>query len=141
MEKQNFEKKLEEMTKPEIQGLKHEDMLADAIINAKDKSVVSWWWLSLPAFYNLNDADDKKYIICPAQLLISNMHELESTQKYMSLIFFLISPLVLIIINAFSIRKVYFLSGSPSQLTSWETIWFNIFIIALSVLILIIYSL
>jgi hypothetical protein len=28
MEKENFEKKLSDMTKPEIQGLKHEDLLS-----------------------------------------------------------------------------------------------------------------
>src|SRR5665811_2056264 len=110
MEKQDFEKKLEAMTKPEIQGLKHESMLADAIINAKDKSVVSWWWLSVPVFIILMLM--MKSTFMPGTTLISNMHELESSQKYISLIFFLISPLVLIIINAFSIRKIYFLSGS-----------------------------
>jgi len=139
MEKQNFEKKLEAMTKPEIQGLKHESMLADAIINAKDKSVVSWWWLSVPVFIILMLM--MKSTFMPGTTLISNMHELESSQKYMSLIFFLISPLVLIIINAFSIRKIYFLSGSPKSINFLETIWFNILIIGFSVLILIIYSL
>jgi hypothetical protein len=139
MEKQNFEKKLEAMTKPEIQGLKHESMLADAIINAKDKSAVSWWWLSVPVFIILMLM--MKSTFMPGTTLLSNMHELEGSQKYMSLIFFLISPLVLIIINAFSIRKIYFLSGSPKSINFLGTIWFNILIIGFSVLILIIYSL
>ena len=139
MEKHNFEKKLEAMTKPEIQGLKHESMLSDAIINAKDKSVVSWWWLSVPAFIILMLM--MKSTFMPGTTLISNLHELESTQKYMSLILFLISPLVLIIINASSIRKIYFLSGSPKSVDFVGTIWFNILIITLSVLTLIIYSL
>jgi len=139
MEKENFEKKLKDMTKPEIQGLKHEAMLENAIINAKDKSVVSWWWLSVPVFIILMLM--MKSIFMPGTTLISNMHELESNQKYMSLIFFLISPLVLIILNAFSIRKIYFLSGSPKSINFLGTIWANILIIAFSVLILIIYSL
>jgi hypothetical protein len=139
MEKENFEKKLKDMTKPEIQGLKHEAMLENAIINAKDKSVVSWWWLSVPVFIILMLM--MKSTFMPGTTLISNMHELESNQKYMSLIFFLISPLVLIILNAFSIRKIYFLSGSPKSINFLGTIWANILIIAFSVLILIIYSL
>jgi hypothetical protein len=114
-------------------------MLADAIINAKDKSVVSWWWLSVPVFIILMLM--MKSTFMPGTTLISNMHELESNQKYMSLIFFLISPLVLIILNAFSIRKIYFLSGSPKSINFLGTIWVNILIIAFSVLILIIYSL
>ena len=50
MKNNSFEMKLAEMTKPEIPQLKHEDMLGNAISNAKDKSVVSLWWLSVPVF-------------------------------------------------------------------------------------------
>jgi len=138
MEKENFEKKLENMTKPEIQGLKHEILLADAIINAKDKSVVSWWWLSVPAFVILMLM--MKSIFMPGTTFISNIHEMESTQKYMSIIFFLISPLILIMINALTIKKIYFLSGSPKSIRFLGTIWYNVIIIILSLLILIIYS-
>ena len=137
MEKENFEKKLENMTKPEIQGLKHEILLADAIINAKDKSVVSWWWLSVPAFVILMLM--MKSIFMPGTTFISNIHEMESTQKYMSIIFFLISPLILIMINALTIKKIYFLSGSPKSVNFLGTIRYNVLVIILSLLILIIY--
>ena len=137
MEKENFEKKLENMTKPEIQGLKHEILLADAIINAKDKSVVSWWWLSVPAFVILMLM--MKSIFMPGTTFISNIHEMESTQKYMSIIFFLISPLILIMINALTIKKIYFLSGSPKSVNFLGTIRYNVLVIILSHLILIIY--
>jgi hypothetical protein len=139
MEKQYFEKRLKDMTKPDIKELKHENMLADAIINAKDKSVVSWWWLSVPLFIILMML--MKSIYMPGTTLITNIHELAGREKYMSLVFFLISPVVFIIVNVFSIRKIYFLSGSPKSMNFLEIIWFNILIIALSVLILLIYSL
>ena len=139
MEKQNFEKKLTEMEKPEIYPLKHKDMLANAIINAKDKSVVSWWWLSIPLFIIAMLL--MKSVYMPGTTLISNIHELASREKYMSLIYFLISPIVLIVVNAFSIRKIYYLTGSPKSMNFLETVWLNILIIALSVLILLIYSL
>jgi hypothetical protein len=139
MENQNFEKKLFDMTKPEISRLKHEDMLANAIINAKDKSVLSLWWLSIPLFIIMMLI--MKSIYMPGSDLINNIHELAGRQKYVSLIFFLIVPSLLIIFNAFSIRKVYFLSGSPRTIKFLEFVWLNIAIIALSVTILIIYSL
>jgi hypothetical protein len=139
MEKQNFEIILAEMTKPEIPQLKHEDMLAKAIINAKDKSAVSWWWVSVPLFILMMLLMKSFYM--PGTSLISNIHELAGKEKYMSLIFFLISPIVLIIENAFSIRKIYFLSGSPKSMNFMKIVWFNILIIVLSAIILIIYSL
>jgi hypothetical protein len=128
-----------EMTKPEVTQLRREDILADAIINAKDKSVVSWWWLSVPVFIILMLL--MKSYFMPGTTLITNIHEFAGREKYMSLIFFLISPIVLIVVNVFSIRKLYFLSGSPKSLNFLEIVWFNIVIIALSVVILLIYLL
>ena len=139
MEEQNFEKKLTEMTKPEITHLKHEDLLAAAIINAKDKSVVSFWWLSVPVFIILMLMMKSLYM--PGSTLISNLHDLAIRQKYISLVFFLVAPIVLIIFNVFSIRKVYFLSGSPKSINFLEIVWSNVLIIVLSILVLIIYSL
>ena len=139
METQNFENKLKEMEKPEILNLKHEDILSRAIINAKDKSVVSWWWLSVPVFIILMLM--MKSTFMPGTTLISNMHELESGQKFISVAFFLISPLLLIIINALTIRKIHFLSGSPKSLNFLEAVWFNILIIVVAALIVLIYSL
>ena len=139
METQNFENKLKEMEKPEIHNLKHEDILSRAIINAKDKSVVSWWWLSVPVFIILMLM--MKSTFMPGTTLISNMHELESGQKFISVAFFLISPLILIIINALTIRKIHFLSGSPKSLNFLEAVWFNILIIVVAALIVLIYSL
>ena len=139
METQNFEKQLTEMEKPEIHNLKHEDILSGAIINAKDKSVVSWWWLSVPIFILLMLM--MKSTFMPGTTFISNMHDLESKQKLISVAFFLVSPLILIIINVLTIRKIHFLSGSPKSLSFLEAVWFNILIIAVSAFILIIYSL
>ena len=139
METQNFEKQLIEMEKPEIHNLKHEDILSGAIINAKDKSVVSWWWLCVPIFILLMLM--MKSTFMPGTTLISNMHDLESKQKLISVAFFLVSPLILIIINVLTIRKIHFLSGSPKSLSFLEAVWFNILIIAVSAFILIIYSL
>jgi hypothetical protein len=119
--------------------LRREDILADAIINAKDKSVVSWWWLSVPVFIILMLL--MKSYFMPETTLITNIHEFAGREKYMSLIFFLISPIVLIVVNVFSIRKLYFLSGNPKSLNFLEIVWFNIVIIALSVVILLIYLL
>lgn len=138
MKNDNFEMKLTEMTKPEIPHLKHEDMLANAIINAKDESVVSLWWLSIPLFIIMMFLMKSFYV--PGSSLVSGIRELAVKEKFISIIFFLISPVVLIIINAFSIRKIYHLSGSPRSANFLEIVWLNVLIIAVSALILIIYS-
>jgi hypothetical protein len=139
METQNFEEKLLKMTKPEVNQLKHQDMLADAITNAKDKSVVSWWWLSVPLF--IIAMLMMKSAFMPNTTLISNIHELKSKQPVSSLIFFLIVPVCIIIFNAWSIRKVWSLSDNPKDSNSIQSLWVNGLMIFLSIIVLIIYAL
>jgi hypothetical protein len=139
MENEKFEKKLKEMKKPEVTHLKHEDMLSNAISNAKDKSVVSLWWLSIPLFITAMLMMKSMYM--PGTSLISNLKELAASQRYIFIVFFIASPLVLILVNILTIRKIYVLSGSPKSLNFLEAVWVNVLMIVLSVLILIIYSL
>ena len=136
---ENFEEKLTQMTKPGVTQLKHQDMLANAIIKAKDKSVLSWWWLSIPLY--IIAALLMKSVFMPHTTLISNLQELVNKEKYSSILFFLILPFVFIVINFISIRKIYFLSGSPKKIIFLQKVWFNVLIIICSILILLIYSL
>jgi hypothetical protein len=139
MDIQNFEEKLIQMTKPEINQLKHQDMLSDAITNAKDKSVVSWWWLIIPLY--IISTLLMKSIYMPHTTLISNIHELTSRQKFTSAIFLLILPIIFILISFFNIRKIYVLSGNPKSMNFLKTVWLDILMILFSILILIIYAL
>ena len=139
MDTKNFEEKLSQMTKPAVNQLKHQEMLSNAVSNAKDKSVVSWWWLSIPIY--LIAMLLMKSIYMPGTTLISNIHNLTKEQKIPSVILFLVLPVVFILINFFSIRKVFLLSGSPKYLNFLKTIWFNLIMILFSILILLIYSL
>ena len=139
MEMKNFEEKLNQMTKPEVSQLKHQNMLANTIAKAKDNSVLSWWWLSIPLY--LIAALLMKSVYMPHATLVSNLHDLTSKEKYSSLLFFLILPILIIIINFISIRRIYFLSGKPKMNHFLGSVWFNVLIIIFSILVLIIYAL
>jgi hypothetical protein len=139
MEMENFEEKLTKMTKPEVTHLKHQEMLANAITKAKDKSVISWWWLSIPLY--LIATLLMKTIFMPQTNLRLNIHDFTSRENYSSVLFFLVLPILFIAINFISIRNIYFLSGSPKSVKFLGTAWFNVLIIIFSILILIIYTL
>lgn len=139
MEIKDFEESLTRMKKPEVSGLKHQDMLANAIAKAKDKSVVSWWWLCIPLY--IVAALLMKSMFMPNTTLISNLHELATKQRDLYVVSFLLLPIVLIVINIASIRKVYFLSGSPRTIVFFKSVWFNLLMIVFSIIILLIYSL
>lgn len=139
MEMKKFEETLLQMTKPEVSRLKHQDILAKAITKAKDKSILSWWWLSIP-LYILATLLMKSFFM-PSTTLISNLNDLTGKQKYSSVLFFAVLPVIFIIINFMSIKNIYFLSGSPKSINFLKSVWFNVLIIIVSVLILIIYSL
>ena len=139
MEIETFKEKLSQMTIPDVGQLKHQEMLANAISNAKDKSVLSWWWLSIPLY--ITAALLMKTFFMPQTTFIKNIREFIGQEKYAYLLVFLVLPIVFIVINFSSIRKIYFLSGSPKTINFLQEVWFNIFIIICSILILIIYSL
>jgi hypothetical protein len=100
MEMQDFEKKLIQMTKPEVNDLKHEEILSEALSKAKDKSVVSWWWISIPLYIIAVLLMKSMYI--PHSTFISNLHELTNNEKALTVLFFLILPIVFILINILS---------------------------------------
>ncbi len=139
MEMKNFEDKLFQIAKPGVSQLKHQDMLANAITKAKGKSVLSWWWLSIPLY--LVAAFLMKSFFMPTTSLLSNLHDFGSKEKYASVLFFVVLPIFFIIINFTSIKKIYFLSGSPKSISFFKAAWFNVLIIIASILILIIYLL
>ena len=128
-----------QMTKPEITQLKHQDLFADAITKEKDKSVLSWWWLTIPIYIIAMLL--MKSIYMPHTTLISNFHEWAGKDKYSSILFLLILPIVFIIINLISVRRIYFLSGSLMTIRFVKSIWYNISIIIFFLFVLIIYSL
>lgn len=134
---QNFEEKLIQMTKPEVNQLKHQDLLADAVSKAKDSFVVSWWWLIIPLY--IISTLLMKSIYLPGTTLISNIRDLTTKQKSLTNLFFIILPVFFILLNIFAIRRVYIHSGSPGSITFIKTVWSNVVIIFFSILILIIY--
>ncbi len=134
---QNFEEKLFQMTKPEVNQLKHQHLLADAVSKAKDKSVVSWWWLIIPLY--IISTLLMKSIYMPGTTLISNIRDLTTKQKSLTTLFFIILPIFFILLNFFAIRKVFILSGSPRSITFLKTVWLNVVIIFFSILIVIFY--
>jgi hypothetical protein len=138
MEKIEFEEKLIQMTKPEVNQLKHQDMLAKAISNAKDKTVLSLWWLIIPLY--IISMLIMKSLFMPSTTLSSSIHDLAIRQRFVAYTFFLILPIIFILINTISIRKVYVLSGSPKSVSFLKSVWLNILIIFFSILILIVYS-
>ena len=134
MKMENFEETLAQMSKPEVTQLKHLDMLANSITKAKDKSALSWWWLSIPLY--MIAALFMKTLFMPQTTLISNLHNVENRT-----LFLLVLPLVFIALNIKSIHNIYFLSGSPKTINFLKTVWFNVLIILCCIFILFIYLL
>ena len=97
MEKEEFEEKLIQMTKPEVNQLKHQDMLAKAISNAKDKTVLSLLWLIIPLF--IISMLLIKSLFMPNTTLSSGIHDLAISQRFVAYTFFLILPIIFILIN------------------------------------------
>lgn len=128
---------LSKMSKPEIKSLQHENILADAITNSKDKSALSFWWIIIPLF--VIAAYWMKSYFMPGSSFPSNLKELADKHKYAANLIFILVPAVLIIINLMSIKKLYFLSGSFLSLKLLSAVAVNLLIIFLSFIVVLVY--
>ena len=137
MKMENFEKKLIQMTKPEISQLKHQDMLEQEIMNAKDKFVVNLWWLSIPLYFL--GAYMMKSIYLHASF-ITTIHEF-TYKGHPAILWFLILPVLLIIVNFLTIKKLYYLYGSTKASMFIRIIFIHLIILVFSLFILLMYFL
>jgi len=114
-------------------------LLEKALSNARDKSVVSGWWISIPVY--IIAMLFMKTVFMPDTTLISNIDELAVKEKYSLIFFFLVIPVSLLLLNLLSIWRIYSLSGSLKRSHFFRPVWQNIVIIILSIVVLIIYAL
>jgi hypothetical protein len=82
-----------------------------------------------------------KSVFMPNATLSSGIHDLIDKQRFAAYLFFLISPVIFILINIISVGNVHILSDSPKSINFLKTVWFNVLIIIFFIFILIIYSL
>lgn len=126
-----------EMTKPEISELKHQNMLEKAIVKAKDKSVLSWWWLSIP-LYVIVVLIMKVHYTSKTSVILT-IQSFMNKQNYTAVLFFLVLPSLLIVINALSIKHLYFLYRNLSKVGFIKTIIIQFLIILISLSVILIY--
>jgi hypothetical protein len=134
MATENFEDILENMEKPGVPELKHATMLPGMIAKAKDRSVVSLWWLFVPLY--VIAALLMKSFYVPGTSLTSLLHEFAGSKIYTSVLIFYILPVLLIIINIISIRQLYFLYSSLTKTGFLKMAWSQLVIIIVSLLVL-----
>jgi hypothetical protein len=125
-----FEKKMEEMSKPEIQDLKHQNMLAERIIREKRKTALTWWWVVLPFYVTATFMMKSLYF--PGTGLFKFLGEFILTNSKGSFLLFVFLPLFTIIINVQSIWKLYFYSGASINAPFILNSLFKLFLITLS---------
>lgn len=137
MEMEKFEETLNEISKPEVAALKHGELLARAIMQAKGKSVVSAWWLSIPVY--MLAALLMKSLFMPHTTLRSNLHEFIVLQPFMAFFFFVAVPVTFIIIIGISVRKISLLSPGFGIKNILKLVWVQLLAMVASLLLLLAY--
>jgi hypothetical protein len=135
----NFENILNNMTKPDVPELKHEDMLPGMIMKAKGKTAVSFWWLIIPLY--VIAAFVMKSFYMPGSSFISILHQATNSNSYITVLLFLVLPIILTIANVLTIKQLFFLYGSLKKEAFIKIIVVELLIILLSLLVIIIYFL
>jgi hypothetical protein len=99
---EDFEKMMTEISKPEIKQLKHQDLLADQIMQSKNRTVLSFWWLLIPLYIITTLTMKTLYM---KTSLKQEIGLFKTNNPIMSILLFLMVPVLTIIFNAFISRK------------------------------------
>lgn len=134
METSEFENKLHHMSKPEINQLSHQNLVAHAISRAKEKSVVSLWWLAIPAFVIIMLWMKSMYM--PQHRFFTYLKETISGQPPLMVFIFYFVPVILTLVNAWTIKKTNYLLGGPGIFKLLQAVGHNVVMILLALFIL-----
>jgi hypothetical protein len=98
---EDFEKMLTELSKPEVRELKHQDLLADQIVRAKNRNALSFWWLLIP-LYAIATLTMKTWYMKTSLKQEINLFKVHN--PVLSLLLFLILPALIIVFTFFSAK-------------------------------------
>ena len=133
----NIEEVLIKMSKPEIKNLQHENLLSDAIANSKEKAALSFWWIIIPIY--VLAAYWMKSFFMPGSSFPSNLGELAGRNSYAANLIFVLVPIILIVTNMMSIKKLYFFSGSYPTLKFLLSGAAHIITVIISIIVMLVY--
>jgi hypothetical protein len=135
-----FEQKLSGLSKPEIKKLKHQEMISDQFIQMKRKAALSGWWILLPAYLTAVLAMKSFYF--SGSDTFEFLSEFIRQRQFFSFSIFAGLPLLALILNVISIKKISFYSGNGlMSINLLKMISLPLAIIALSLVSLLIYFL
>jgi hypothetical protein len=132
-----FEKKLQQMSKPEIKNLQHEEVLSKIICNAKEQSVLSFWWMSIPVY--IIALFIMKTFFMPSSTIVEGLKSFKNNNHFVALFLFVIVPLLLFVLNVQSIKKVYQLTQNISYTFQVTKMYLNLFVALLCIAIILVY--
>ena len=132
----DFEKKLIEMSKPEVTRLKHQEILSKELFMTRHRNAVSWWWLGIPLY--IVAALIMKSVYFPTEGLQAGIRQLKNHNKSLTYLAFVVVPLLLILINAVNIFKLSRIIKTR-DLYFLKAIRVSLIILALSIIVLIIF--
>lgn len=133
----DFEKILEQMSKPEIKHLQHEELLSKIISNAKEYSVLSFWWMSIPVY--VIALFIMKTFFMPSSNVLEGLRSFKNDHHLAALLLFFIVPLILCVINLLSIKKLFQLTENISYTFQLKQVWTNLFFAVLCLAIIFFY--
>ena len=101
-----FEDKLDRLSKPEVKSLKHEAMVSELVIHMKRKTALSWWWVLFPVYFVAILIMKSFYF--PGRNTFDYLAEFIAHYPYFSFLVLGFLPTLTIVINLMTVKKIWF---------------------------------
>jgi hypothetical protein len=104
------------------------------ISSVKDRLTLSLWWLSIPV-YTIAVQYMKTWFL-PKTIFRFNIHDLIIRERTATFFLFIILPVIMIIINAFSMIELYKLENNFHNSKSFKLMWANVLEVIIAVVVI-----
>lgn len=145
MEQQSFEEKMENLKKPDVGAVQHQQALKMTLFNAKKSAALGLWFVLIPCYF--------LFCVFMKYYFQANLHLFDLAEEFfaqldknpnthfLSPILFVVLPITGIVVNALSILHFEYRKGARELVMTIQVRWMNICLLLLSGAIVLIFLL
>lgn len=145
MEHQSFEEKMENLKKPDVSGVQHQEVLKMTLFNARKSAALGLWFVLIPCYF--------LFCVFMKYYFRANLHLFDIAEEFfaqldknpnthfLSPILFVVLPITGIIVNALSILHFEYRKGTRVLVVTIQLRWANIGLLLVSSAIVLIFLL
>lgn len=108
-----FEQMLDDLSRPELPPLRHQEFMERAVIRIKARTIVSLWWLVIGCYVVASLLMKAAHV--PGSSFARSFRLFSTVHPGWTILLFVVIPTAVAIFTAVSLHRIYVLAGRPRK--------------------------